>query len=110
MNLLFDQNLSHRLVPEILASFPDSAHVREFGLEAVGDDEVWEFAKLRHFTIVSKDADFHQRSFVHGPPPKVIWLRLGNCTTRQALDALRRHAQRIQQFDQSEESAFLVLD
>jgi predicted nuclease of predicted toxin-antitoxin system len=30
---------------------------------------------------VSKDTDFHQRSFLFGGPPKVVWIRLGNCST-----------------------------
>jgi len=45
------------------------------------DDVVWEYAAKHGFMIVSKDADFHQWSFVHGHPPKVVWIRHGNCST-----------------------------
>jgi predicted nuclease of predicted toxin-antitoxin system len=81
MKLLFDENLSHRLVRMLADLFPDSVHVREVGLEAADDPVVWDYAKNNDLMIVSKDSDLHQRSFVFGHPPKIIWVRLGNCST-----------------------------
>lgn len=63
MKLLFDQNLSHRLARALADLFPDSLHVRDVGLRAADDPVVWDYARQRGFVIVSKDADFHQRSF-----------------------------------------------
>jgi predicted nuclease of predicted toxin-antitoxin system len=60
-------------------------------------------------TIVSKDADFHQRSFVEGQPPKVVWLRVGNCTTEQVAATLRRHVDDLHAFAGDEESAFMIV-
>jgi predicted nuclease of predicted toxin-antitoxin system len=72
MKLLFDQNLSPRL-PRLLADiYADSVHVREVGLRDADDSDVWEYAKLNGFTIVSKDSDFQQRSLLYGSPPKFI--------------------------------------
>lgn len=45
------------------------------------DAEVWQFAASNDFAIASKDSDFSERSVLEGSPPKVIWLRVGNCTT-----------------------------
>ena len=45
MKLLFDQNLSHRLVSMLADIFPDSAHVRNFDLQRADDATIWEFAK-----------------------------------------------------------------
>src|SRR5205823_5552631 len=81
MKLLFDENLSHKLVRLLADLFPDSIHVRDVGLKAAGDSSVWEYAKDNDLMLVSKDSDMHQRSFVFGPPPKVVWVRLGNCST-----------------------------
>lgn len=81
MKLLFDQNLSHCLVEIVAALYPGSSHVRHFGLQRADDEIIWELARERGFTIVSKDAEFHQRSFLRGFPPKIIWVRLGNCST-----------------------------
>ncbi len=83
MKLLFDENLSPKL-PHLLASlFPDSAHVRECGLLGQSDEDVWNYARANDFIIVSKDSDFQQRSLLYGHPPKLIWLRIGNCTRQQ---------------------------
>lgn len=109
MKLLFDQNLSHKLARRLMDLFPDSTHVREVGLKEAEDPEVWEYAKQQGFMIVSKDADFHQRSFVLGFPPKVVWIRLGNCTTAEVEQAIRKNFDSIKAFTEDEEAAFLVL-
>ena len=109
MKLLFDQNLSHKLVSALADVFPHSAHVRDSGLATSDDHKVWDFAKAHGYCIVSKDDDFHQRSFLYGHPPKVIWLRLGNCTTAQVEAAIRRHAAAIATFSADSNAAFLVI-
>ena len=81
MKLLFDENLLHKLVWLLADLFPDSIHVRSVDLKAADDPVVWEYAKNNDLMIVSKDSDMHQRSFVFGHPPKVVWVRLGNCST-----------------------------
>ena len=73
MKLLFDENLSPRLVDLLLIVFPESSHVRNVGLAKAADDRVWSYAQEHGFVIVSKDSDFDQRSFVLGAPPKVVW-------------------------------------
>jgi predicted nuclease of predicted toxin-antitoxin system len=82
VKLLFDQNLSHNLVALLSDVFPGSAHVRAVGLGQGTDAEVWAHAREHDFVLVSKDEDFHQMSFLLGPPPQVVWVRLGNCSTR----------------------------
>lgn len=109
MKLLFDQNLSHKLARRLADLFPDSTHVREVGLKEAEDLAVWEYAKQRGFMIVSKDADFHQRSFVVGFPPKVMWIRLGNCTTLEVEQVIRKNFDSIKTFAEDEEAAFLIL-
>lgn len=59
--------------------------------------------------IVSKDSDFHQRSLLFGHPPKVIWVRLGNCATGDVEELLRRRSAEIQAFGDDYEAAFLAL-
>src|SRR5262245_45840228 len=81
MKLLFDHNLSYKLVGRLTDLFPDSMHVRNVNLHEADDRPVWEYARAHGFAIVSKDEDFHQLSFLYGAPPKVVWVRLGNCTT-----------------------------
>ena len=109
MKLLFDQNLSHKLARRLTDIFPDSTHVREVDLKEANDPVVWDYAKQESFIIVSKDSDFHQRSFVFGFPPKVVWVQLGNCTTAEVEQAIRKNFTAIKNFYEDAEAAFLVL-
>lgn len=84
-------------------------HVREVGLRQASDAAVWEFAKQNDFAVITKDADFHQLSFLCGHPPKVIWIRLGNCATAQILAAIRQHTADIFRFKDDPESAILII-
>ena len=110
MKLLFDQNLSHKLVRALAHEFPESRHVRDIGFESAEDLAVWEYAKKFGFIIVSKDTDFRQRSFLFGAPPKIIWLRLGNCSTERIENTLRLWCTEIREFESDLESSFLVID
>jgi predicted nuclease of predicted toxin-antitoxin system len=109
VRLLLDQNLSPRLIAALADLFPDSRHVRDVGLASAEDAVVWRHAAEHGFTIVSKDADFHERSFLLGHPPKVIWIRRGNCSTDQALALLRSEAESIDRFGADSETSFLAL-
>lgn len=109
MKLLFDQNLSPHL-PKILGDiFPDSIHVREIGLVEATDTEIWNYAKASGLTIVSKDTDFQQRSLLIGHPPKVVWLRVGNCPAKIIEDLLRKHSVSIHTFGLDINKSYLVL-
>lgn len=109
MRLLLDQNLSPRLVPALGDLYPGSTHVREVGLQAADDDTVWRYAAEHGFAIISKDADFHERSFLLGYPPKVIWIRRGNCSTDEIIAILRDHHAEMLMFEGDEDGSFLAL-
>jgi predicted nuclease of predicted toxin-antitoxin system len=109
MKLLFDQNLSHKLTTELATEFPGSAHVRNIGLERATDPAVWAYAAANGFTIVSKDADFQQRALLLGYPPKVIWVRLGNCTTTSVAALLRAHHKTLLAFEADSSASFIAL-
>ncbi|HXJ12451.1 MAG TPA: DUF5615 family PIN-like protein [Candidatus Limnocylindrales bacterium] len=98
MKLLFDENLSPKL-PEMLEHlFPGSTHVKNCGLNRASDLEVWEYAKAQSFVIVSRDSDFQDRSMLLGSPPKVIWLRIPNCTNLEVAEILRNSLSDIERF------------
>lgn len=109
MKLLFDQNLSHHLVEQLAGEFPGSTHVRNVSLSKSPDIDIWNFAKAGGFMIVSKDADFQQRALLYGYPPKVIWIRLGNCTTAQVRSLLQSRVDDIRAFEIDSTASFLVL-
>ena len=109
MKLLFDENLSPRLLDLLAAEFPGSSHVRNVGLLGADDGVVWTHARSHNFAIVSKDNDFRQRSFLEGATPKIIWLSVGNAGTVALAGLLRREHARILAFEAEAESSLLVL-
>jgi len=110
VKLLFDQNLSPRLVQLLADLFPDSQHVLNAGLGESDDRDVWQFAIENRCAIVSKDGDFRQLSFLAGAPPKVVWVRMGNCSTADIVAALRRRAGDLRDFEEAGEAALLIID
>lgn len=109
MKLLLDQNLSARLIAGLRPTYPDSAHVGELGLERATDRDIWESVRQHGYAILTKDADFLQLSFLHGHPPRVIWVNLGNCSTEKILAALHEAAEDIAAFDADEGASLLSL-
>ena len=109
MRLLFDENLSPRFVAALASSFPDSAHVTTVGLQGRPDQEIWNFAKDQGMAIVSKDADFGAMSVLHGHPPKVVVLRIGNSSTGDVERLIIEFAPILQSFDADENSSLIEL-
>ncbi|MGQ0651433.1 MAG: DUF5615 family PIN-like protein [Betaproteobacteria bacterium] len=109
MKLLFDENLSPRLVASLATEFPESLHVETTLGRGRSDAEIWQHAAAQGHTIVSKDNDFRQRAFLSGPPPKVVWLSVGTASTGQVIELLRRKNQDVNRFGESAE-ALLVLE
>ena len=108
MKLLFDENLWRKLVARLSELYPGSAHVSEFNLLEHPDREIWGFAQINHFIIVTTDADFYELAAALGPPPKVIWLRRWAHPTRDAEFVLRRNAVRVTEFVADSTLGFLV--
>jgi predicted nuclease of predicted toxin-antitoxin system len=109
VKLLYDENLSPRLVAALEDLYPGSRHVTDCGLRGASDSAVWKFAQQNGFIVVSKDSDFSTRSSLLGHPPKVIWLRFGNCTTQRIDFVLRNTRERIHAFATSEESCLVLV-
>jgi len=109
MKLLFDENLSPRLVEALASEYPDSVHVRHAGLLGCADALVWDHARDHGFAIVSKDTDFRERSFVEGAPPRIVWLDVGNAGTAAIVDLLRRKQARVAAFGSQSEASLLIL-
>jgi predicted nuclease of predicted toxin-antitoxin system len=109
VKLLLDENLSDRIVPQIQDLFPGSSHVKAHDLLRTDDAVIWSFAAQHDFIIVSKDSDFHQRSLVHGAPPKFVFLRVGNAPTGQITQLLRSQSALIEAFVNDPAASVLIL-
>jgi predicted nuclease of predicted toxin-antitoxin system len=110
MKLLLDENLAPRLARDLAGLYPGSAHIRDLGLARALDDEIWNHALRPGFAIASKDDDFRQKSFLFGPPPKVVWIARGNCSTRKLEAILRDNFERIDAFLREPGGALLALE
>lgn len=109
MKLLFDQNLSPRLIDLLSDVFPGSKHVSKVGLASASDFDVWKYAKSNEYVIASKDSDLSEIGMVKGFPPNVVWIRKGNCTTREIESLLRANRDSIVNLSESGSSGILVL-
>ena len=109
MKLLFDQNLSPTLVHRLRDVYPGSSHVSFHGLERASDTQVRDFAYQENLVVVTKDADFVELGTLYGFPPKIVWLRLGNCTTRQIEQKLRDNQTAILQLQTEAELGIISL-
>ena len=88
MKLLLDENLSRRIVPLLQSDYPGSSQIALLQLEAASDREIWEYARVNNFIIVTRDSDFHELGILYGAPPKIIWLKAGNQSKASTLRSL----------------------
>jgi predicted nuclease of predicted toxin-antitoxin system len=109
MKLLLDENLSRRIIPLIDMIYPKSSQVAYLGLESANDQFIWDYAKTNHYTIVTKDSDFHEMSVLYGHPPKLIWLKCGNQTKLTIAQKLIQSFDAIEQFMVSEHLHYLEI-
>jgi len=109
VRLLFDEQLSEALCEQLGDLFPNSLHVRTLAGVSLADQRVWALAIEHGCLLVTKDDDFHRLSVLRGAPPKVVWIRLGNCATSDIAQLLHRHYDAIQEFETQAEATFLAL-
>ena len=110
MKLLFDQDLSPKLPTNLSDLFPGSTHLRTFHSQRAPDAAVWELARQGGYTIVTKDADFSDRSTLYGFPPKVVWFKRGNCSTDDVAAILRKRSTDITRFGDDPHTGLLVIE
>ena len=109
MKLLFDHNLPPRLERGLADLFPRSQHVYSLGLERASDREICDFAREHGFAVVTKDADFEDLALVLGHPPKVVWIRRGNCSAKDVEILLRQQSAAILAFRDDQQARTLAL-
>lgn len=109
MKLLFNHNLSPKLVNRLADLFPESTHIYTLGMDQADDREEWSYAQNNGLTIVTRDSDYNELLVLQGFPPKVIWIRRGNCSTSAIEAMLRSHLVDIQTLDSDSSLGLLTL-
>lgn len=110
MKILFDQNISFRIISKLKENYPLINHVKFLGLENASDMQIWHFAKEHDYTIITFDADFYDLNILFGFPPKIIWIRTGNMTTKNIENLFIQYYDSIKHFiENSEENGCLEI-
>jgi predicted nuclease of predicted toxin-antitoxin system len=84
-------------------------HVTQVGLQDESDNRIFEFARSKGYTIVTFDSDFIDLCVVKGAPPKIIWLRTGNQTTKVLERILMVQKGTIEQFLAQSDDAIMEI-
>lgn len=110
VKLLFDENISYKICQRLNDLFPNSRHINTLALERAQDIQIWEFAKLEHFVIVTQDSDFNDIAALKNFPPYVIWLRTGNMRVSEVECVLRQNYSRIIEIINSEKQGVIEIN
>jgi predicted nuclease of predicted toxin-antitoxin system len=98
MKLLFDQNISYRVIKKIITDFPLAVSVSDVGLYEEDDIPIWKYALKNEYTIVSQDSDFDDLYLAWGHPPKIIRIMTGNISNSDLARLLIARKNRIESF------------
>ncbi len=104
MKLLVDQNISYRILRK-MTDFPANiVHIKDVSLTDANDHAIFMYARTNQFdAVLTLDDDFVKLLNLHSAPPKVIWIRTGNCSTAFLADLLLEKAVAIKEFVESTE-------
>ena len=108
MKLLFDENLPATLAERLSVEYPRSQSVAGVGLAQRPDAEIVTYAKHHGYIIATKDVHFYRHCVAHGHPPKVIWVRTGNCSMATLVETFQRALDRMAPFELNDEP-YLIL-
>jgi predicted nuclease of predicted toxin-antitoxin system len=109
LKLLLDQNVSRKLVTYLNDLGIAIEHVSTLDLDTASDAVIWNYAHQHGFTIVTRDSDFPELGVLLGYPPKVVWIRRGNCSTQEIENILRANLRQMEEMSRDPESGTLVL-
>jgi len=109
VNLLFDQNISPKILKFLPSGFSNCQQVRFVGLENSSDFEIFEYAKNNNFAVVTFDSDFVDLNAMYGTPPKIVYLNTGNLTTNNVSELLICNVLRINHYLNSESDDILEI-
>lgn len=83
---------------------------QKFNLERKDDFEVRKFAKENEFVVVTQDADFFEMMLMNGFPPKIIWIRCGNTSSKYILNLLVENMDVIVKFESNPEIGCIEIE
>jgi len=91
--LLIDENLPFSLGVRLGLGYIHASQIAE----QASDSLLWQWARENDYVVLTRDTDFFDRLLRHGPPPKVIWIRLGNIRKNDLLRVMEARWPAIEQ-------------
>jgi len=110
VKILLDQNISFRVIGLLTSAFEKVDQVKTLGLTDASDKEIWDYALLNDYTIVTFDSDFIEIATLRGTPPKIVWLRFGNSSNLKIANKLLLNADVIKTFIRDNGSGIGLLE
>lgn len=98
MQLLFDENISYRIIKKIAPVYPNCESSVRLKLIGQPDADVWQKAKQLGYDIVTFDEDYVFLSESRGFPPKVVFIRPASIPTKPLAELLIREYETIRTF------------
>lgn len=97
IRLIVDENISWR-IKKLLPQWDilPANEIKEN--KRLSDFSIWQYAKDNNYAILTFDEDFAELQNLFSFPPKIIWLRTGNISTRLICETLMRMEEGIQSF------------
>jgi len=110
VKLLFDANLSPKLVHRLADLFPGSTHLFNLPLARHATDYlIWMFARQNGYDIITTDGDDYPPLVNRfGPPPRIILLQSWRFPTQIAAEIVRANAILISEFSRSNEGLLIL--
>lgn len=82
MRFLIDAQLPPALKSLFIDAGHDAAHVADVGMLTESDATIGAYAAEAEMIIVTKDEDFVTMRRLSSRAPRVVWVRIGNATSR----------------------------
>jgi hypothetical protein len=89
--------------------YPQSAHVRDFGLQSAPDWAVWGYAAKADYTIVTNNGDFSAAQFPIWPSSESNMDSARELPNPEDRELLRACGHKIELFHLADEQSFLSL-
>jgi len=105
VKILFDENLSWRMIKQLTPFFTEVVHASELKIiQPANDISIWNYAKKNGFTIISKDDDFEKIVLLSKAPPKLIYLKTYNLDTKKLVNLILENKDKIIEFVNSDQN------
>ncbi|MBX3044623.1 MAG: DUF5615 family PIN-like protein [Candidatus Kapabacteria bacterium] len=109
MKVLLDENISWRIIKFIEKYFEDVKHITSISTNRLSDFEIWRYAKINNYTILTYDSDFRNFVTYYNYPPKVVWIRTGNISKIHLAELIQNNIDSIIEFGNNDDFGILEI-